>query len=266
MILSRALLVPHLPTLLMDEHRGHRTDMLEALADQADWLTAQKPDLAVVISGRWESDGPFLVDIGKRHRTLTDYVGFGSEVRYDCPGHPAIAQALVAAGQKAEVRVGPATRGVDSGVAVPMHFLSPKRTMPVVPLSVAPRPTEECRAWGEVIHRALASRPERIVLIVGGVISHALHDWQLKRDVPETRELDERVLQALRRGAWGNLHAGSAKLIERAQPEAGLRHLEMLRGILGEDVAGVVRCYEAGPGVGSALIEFELPVNPTVQS
>jgi 3,4-dihydroxyphenylacetate 2,3-dioxygenase len=266
MFLARALLVPHLPTLLMDEHRGHRTDMLEALADQADWLAAEKPDVAVVISGRWESDGPFLVDVGKRHRTLTDYSGFGAEMRYDCAGHPAIARALVAAGQKAGVRVGPAMRGVDSGVAVPMHFLSPKRTLPVVPLSVATRPAGECRSWGEVIQRTLAARSERIALIVGGVISHAMHDWQLKRDVPETREMDERVLDALRRGAWGSLHGGSAKLIERAQPETGLRHLEILRGILGGDVAGVVRCYEAGPGVGSALVEFELPVNPTVQS
>ena len=32
---SPVLLVPHLPTLLVDEHRGHRTEMLVALAGLA---------------------------------------------------------------------------------------------------------------------------------------------------------------------------------------------------------------------------------------
>ena len=35
MLTSRALLVPTLPTLLVDEHRRHRTEMLAALAEQA---------------------------------------------------------------------------------------------------------------------------------------------------------------------------------------------------------------------------------------
>jgi hypothetical protein len=48
-------------------------------------------------------------------------------------------------------------------------------------------------------------------------------------------------------------------MVERAQPEAGLRHLDVLRGFLSADVPGLVRCYEAAPGVGAALVEFEVP-------
>jgi aromatic ring-opening dioxygenase catalytic subunit (LigB family) len=260
MLLPRVLLVPHLPTLLVDEHRGHRTAMLEALADEADWFAGHKPAVVVVLSGRWESDGPFCVDTGRRHRTLTDYSGFGVEVRYDCPGQPALARALVEAGARADVHVGAAQRGVDSGVTVPLHFLFPRPAMAVVPLSVARRPVDECRAWGAVIRRVLDARPEPIAFLVGGMLSHARHDWQLGREVPEARELDERVLGALAKGSWGDLHPTEARLVERAQPEAELRHLEILRGVLGRDVAGVLRCYEPGPGVGAALIEFELPV------
>ena len=43
MLLPRILLAPHLPTLLVDEHRGHHTEMLAALALQAEWLAAQRP-------------------------------------------------------------------------------------------------------------------------------------------------------------------------------------------------------------------------------
>ena len=259
MLISRALLVPHLPTLLVDEHRGHQTPMLEALRELAERLQAERPEIIVVVSARWDSDGPFHVDVGRRHGTLTDYPGFGVEVRYDCPGHPALARALVEAGQKAGVHVGESKRGVDSGVTVPLHFLMPRRHVPVVPLSLARRPASECRAWGAVIQRVLAARPERVAFVVGGLLSHATHDWNLRRDVPEARDFDEHALRALRNGAWDDLRAGDPLMVERAQPEAGLRHLELLRGFLAADVPGQVRCYEAAPGVGAALVEFEVP-------
>jgi len=139
MLTHRALLVPHLPTLVVDQHRGHETEMLAALAAASARLQAELPAALVVLSARWDSTGPFLVGADRRHRTITDYSGLGVELRYDCDGHPALARALARAGQKAGVRVETTTRGVDSGVTVPLHFLLPGRSVPVVPLSLAPR-------------------------------------------------------------------------------------------------------------------------------
>jgi 3,4-dihydroxyphenylacetate 2,3-dioxygenase len=258
MLTPRALLVPTLPTLLVDEHRGHRTAMLEALAEQSARLHAESPDVVVALSARWVSGGPFLVDAGRRHRTLTDYPGFGVEVRYDCPGHPELARMLVAAGIAAGVRVAAAKRGVDSGVTVPLHFLLPASRLPVVPLSLADRSPAECRAWGATLRTVLAARPERIALVIGGLLSDNQHAWGLRREIPEGRAFDERILEALRAGRWDDVHSGSPAEVERVQPQAGLRHLEVLRGLLARDGAGVVVCYESGPGVGAALMEFEL--------
>ena len=192
MLTSHALLVPHLPTLLVDEHRRHRTPMLEALARASERFLAESPEAVVVLSARWEAPGPLLVDSARRHGTITDYTGFGVEVRYDCDGDPALARALVEAGQKAGVRVAATTRGVDSGVTVPMHFLAPSRSLPVVPLSVARRPAEECRAWGKAVRAVLAAWPRRTALVVGGLLSRNEHAWNLRREVPEAREFDER--------------------------------------------------------------------------
>ena len=258
MLTSRALLVPHLPTLLVDEHRGHRTEMLEALAGVSERLLGEAPDAAVVLSARWEVDGPFLVDTGRHHRTITDYPGLGVEVRYDCVGHPALARALVEGGQRSGVHVAPTERGVDSGVTVPMHFLVRARNLRVVPLSLSRRSSEECRAWGRSLRAALEARKERVVFVVGGMLSFNQHAWSLKREVPESRELDERILAALRAGDWASLSAGHPRLFEQARPEAALRHLEVMRGFLSGDVPGAVVCYEAGPGVGAALMEFGL--------
>lgn len=257
MLTSRALLAPHLPTLLVDQHRRHRTPMLEALEQEAARLVEESPDTVVALSARWQSAGPFQVDAGARHRTLTDYSGFGVEVRYDCAGHPALARDLVDAGVRSGVRVGAAQRGVDSGVTVPLHFLLPRRHVPVVPLSVAVRTAAECRRWGEVIRSVLAARVERVTMIVGGLLSHDAHAWSLGREVPEARTFDEHALQALTAGSWHALAPADGRIVERAHPEAELRHLEVLRGFLGGDIPGQVLCYEPGPGIGAALVAFE---------
>lgn len=253
------LLAPSLPTLVLDEHRGHRTPMLEALEGAAEAVGHHKPDVVLVLSARWETEGPFAVDVGARHRTLTDYTGLGVEVRYDCSGKPALAKALVAAGHKAGVRVGPAQRGVDSGVTVPMHFLFGRSGVPVVPLSVADSDAAACRAWGAVIARFAAARPERILFLVGGVLSHDEHAWNFKRDVPEAAALDERVMGALGDGNWNDLHVLPKRMLARAKPQASLRHLEVLRGYLGADLRGQVLAYEAQPGIGAALVSFAMP-------
>jgi len=255
---SRALLVPHLPTLLVDEHRGHRTEMVEALASASERLLLETPAAAVVLSARWEVDGPFLVDTGRLHRTITDYTGFGVEVRYDCAGHPALARTLVESGERLGLHVAPTERGVDSGVTVPMHFLVRARNLRVVPLSLARRSVEDCRAWGRSLRVVLEGWKERVAFIVGGMLSFNQHAWSLKREVPESRELDERTLAALRAGDWAALSTGHQRLLEQARPEAALRHLEVMRGFLSGDVPGAVLCYEAGPGVGAALVEFGL--------
>ena len=258
MLTSRALLVPTLPTLLVDEHRQHRTEMLVALAEQSARLLIESPEIVVALSARWLSEGPFLVDAGRRHRTLTDYPGFGVEVRYDCQGHPGLARELVEAGNKAGVRVAATTRGVDSGITVPLHFLFPSPAAPVVPLSLADRSPAECRAWGTVLRQTLAARPERIAFVVGGLLSDNQHAWNLGRPLPEARDFDERVLAALKIGAWEAVGHREPGEVDRVQPQAGLRHLEVLRGFLEYDAPGVVGCYEPSHGVGAALVEFSV--------
>ena len=258
-------LVPNRPTLVLDQHRGHRTPMLDALARAASDLAIAAPEAVVALSARWTTSGPFRVDEGKRHRTLTDYSGLGVEVRYDCDGHPALARALVAAGRKAGLRAAVASHGVDSGVTVPLHFLTPGRQVPVVPLSLPAQNAAACAAWGAALRDALEAWPERVAFIVGGVLSCNEHAWNLKREIAETRELDEMAISALERGAWDELHGVSRSVRGRARPEAGLRHLDVLRGFTGDLACATMRCYESGPGIGAALIEFALAARPVAE-
>jgi len=260
MLLSHTLLVPHLPTLMLDEHRGHTDGMVSALRDASLRMLSEEPTAVVVLDARWVApSGPFLVDAGKKHRTITDYSGFGVEVRYDCSGHPQLARAIVASARKADLRALAKSRGVDSGVAVPMYFLAPERDLPIVPLSLVGRPADECRRWGATLRGALAAWPERIAFVVSGMLSFNEHAWTMRRDIAESAEFDERVLDALQDGEWSGLEPADARLRERVLPEGGLLHLDVLRGFLGHDAKGELLCYEASPGAGAALLAFDVP-------
>lgn len=258
MLTSRALLLPSVPTMLIDEQRGDFTEMIEALTAAGERLVTEGPEAIVAVSSRWSIPGPFLADDSRTHKSVIDLPGFGVEPRYDCPGHPVLARELVAAANKAGVRAAVGRRGTDTGLSIPLHFLVRERDIPVVPLSLSDGTREEHRAWGEAVRIALHARPEKIAFVVGGALAFHLHAFNLKRDLEETRELDTRVLDALRKGRWNQLAELDETLLEKSKPDAELRHLEVMRGFLLGDLPGRVIEHEQSPGIGTALVEFAL--------
>ena len=244
--------------MLIDEQRGDFTEMIEALTAAGERLASEQPDAIVALSSRWSTPGPFHADDSRTHTSVIDLPGFGVEPRYPCAGHPALARAIVAGAARAGIRAAVARRGTDTGLSVPLHFLARERGWRVVPLSLREGPRAEHRAWGESIRRTLEAHDERVAFVVGGALAFNLHAFNLRRDLAEARELDERVIEALRAGRWTALAELDAGLLEKAQPDAGLRHLEVLRGFLLDDRPGRVLEHEASPGVGTLLAEFPL--------
>lgn len=258
MLTSRALLLPSVPTMLIDEQRGDFTEMIEAVTAAGERLGSEAPEAIVALSARWVSNGPFHADDARSHKSVIDLPGFGVEPRYDCLGHPALARAVAGDAARAGLRAECARHGMDTGVSVPLHFLVRDRKVPVVPVSLSEGTREEHRAWGESIRHTLSARRERIVFVVGGALAFNLHAFNLRRDLEESRELDEIVLDVVRRGRWDALAEIDPALLEKAQPDAALRHLEVLRGFLLGDLPGRVLERESSPGLGTALVEFAL--------
>jgi 2,3-dihydroxyphenylpropionate 1,2-dioxygenase len=65
----------------------------------------------------------------------------------------------------------------DHGIMVPLHFLTPKFDLPVIPVNIncqGPPLTPLTRAWafGEALRRACDELPERIAIVGTGGISH----------------------------------------------------------------------------------------------
>lgn len=258
MLTSAAFLLPSIPTMLIDEQRGDYTEMLESLVMTGERILAETPAAIVAVSARWKSAGPFHADDSPRHTSVIDLPGWGVEPRYDCPGEPALARALVDEALKRGARAATAKHGIDTAISIPLHFAVRSRRIPVVPVSISEGSREEHRAWGEALRHVLNAWPERVAFVACGALSFSEHDFNLRREVPEGAETDARVLDLVRAGAWGDLARLDRATASRAKLEAGLRHLEVMRGFLLLDAPGEVLAYETSPGIGVALAAFPL--------
>ena len=93
------------------------------------------------------------------------------------PGHQSLSQRLVRSVMQ-DIDLAYAEEWkFDHGIMVPLHFLTPKFDLPVIPVNIncqGPPLTPVKRAWafGEALRRACDEMPERIALVGSGGISH----------------------------------------------------------------------------------------------
>jgi aromatic ring-opening dioxygenase catalytic subunit (LigB family) len=115
---------------------GHR-EMVSCLKSIA--VTNPAPEAIVVVSAHWEAGVPTITS-GPNPGLIYDYYGFPQEsyeIRYPCPGEPALAQKihrlLNSAGIESELDE---ERGLDHGVFVPLTIMYPAANIPCVQLSL----------------------------------------------------------------------------------------------------------------------------------
>ncbi|MFO7527332.1 MAG: class III extradiol ring-cleavage dioxygenase [Marinobacter sp.] len=134
---SDVLFISHgggpMPLLGDPGHRG----MVDRLVEMAGKL--RRPSAILVISAHWEESVPTITS-GANPSLIYDYSGFppeSYEIRYPCPGAPALAGQVQAALEKAGI---PASlddqRGFDHGLFVPLKLMYPDADIPCVQLSL----------------------------------------------------------------------------------------------------------------------------------
>jgi len=136
----------------------------------------------LVCSAHWEAPGPFRLSAASLPGVMHDFGGFPAALYaldYPAPGSPelAIEAAALLGGAGLEVLLDP-DRPLDHGAWVPLRYLAPEATIPVVQLSLPRSRTPELML---AAGRALAPLRESGVLLLGsGGIVHNLRrlDWE----------------------------------------------------------------------------------------
>ena len=137
-----------------------------------------RPQAILCASAHWERPSA-RVTSGPRPETVHDFYGFPPElyeIRYPCPGDPALAESARSLLAEAGIECGAdAGRGLDHGAWVPLSVMVPGADIPVVQVSIlAGAGPREHLAMG----RALEPLRERGVLVIGsGGATHNLREF-----------------------------------------------------------------------------------------
>jgi len=165
----------------------HQAEARRALGEMRERLAAARPDIIVLFTNdhllNWPINNTpeYTVGIGADHEGPADwYDEWLALAKYRIPGHPALARYIVNEGARRRLALAYLRQmQFDDGVSVPMHYLNPTSSIPLVPVSmnctVPPIPTPE-RAYqvGSTLREMLSAFPgnERIAVLATGGLSH----------------------------------------------------------------------------------------------
>jgi len=165
----------------------YQAQALGALGEMRERLAAARPDVIVLFSNdhllNWPINNTpeYTVGIGAEHVGPADwYDEWLGLKKYRIPGLPGLARYLVSEGARRRMAFAYLREmQFDDGVSVPMHYLNPAASIPLVPMTmnctVPPIPTPE-RAYqvGAVLRDMLRDYPgdERIAVLATGGLSH----------------------------------------------------------------------------------------------
>jgi len=167
--------------------KSQQTQALQAMTEMRERLAAARPDVIVAFSNdhllNWPINNTpeYTVGIDAAHVGPADwYDEWLALDKYKIPGHPALARYIVNEGARRRLAFS-YLRGMqfDDGISVPMHYLNPSSSIPLVPVTmnctIPPIPTPE-RAYqvGTTLREMLTAYPgdARIAVLGTGGLSH----------------------------------------------------------------------------------------------
>ena len=160
-----------------------RDEFYAKLGEMRERLEAARPDALIVIAAEhfanfFMNNMPaYCMGMGKSYEgPIEDEQWLGIK-RTQVPGNPDLSRRIIAS-MMSDIDLAYAEEWkFDHGIMVPLHFLTPRYDLPVIPVNVncqGPPLTPLPRAYefGRVLRRAVDAQPERIAIVGTGGISH----------------------------------------------------------------------------------------------
>jgi 4,5-DOPA dioxygenase extradiol len=262
MTLVYGLFAPNAPNLIAPEaFGGAGGGTVEALRG-LDVNSRIRPDTILVATPHWMTTS-FYVQGSARPRQIFDFSGFPRklyDVRYEPPGDPDLARALVEEGERRHLDVElTADHGLDHGAWAPLLHISPGAQVPVVPLSVTYLPPEDHLAWGRAIGRALAATEKRVAFVGTGSITHRLDRFAMSEseEWPEGARIEKEIVDLIVTKHYADLAHFDRDKWATVAPEGDLAPLFTLLGALGPNFTPrLVHTDQAFGAAGLSILEF----------
>lgn len=248
------IIAPH-PPIMVRAVGGSRSEVtaasIEAMHTAADAVARFAPDTLVVISPHTPAlSDAFTVDTSERTEgSLADFGSASSTAtaHTDVEFAEALLDRLESAGIPAVSRVThPRLRPgwLDHGVLVPLSFLDPKGSLPLVNLSLSGLSLEHHRHLGASVAEVASVLGRRMAFVASGDLSHRLTPDAPAGYSPRGVEFDTLVADLVRRGDLDGLVTIDRALADAAG-ECGLRSILTLSGVM--------------PGAPTRLLAYEGP-------
>ena len=256
-------MVPHPPMIVPEIGRGSEAEIEEttrAYERCADEIAALAPDTIIITSPHsiMYSDY-FHISPGKRAKG--SFAGFRAPgVRFDETYDEELVSEICRIADDEDFPAG--TMGerdpsLDHGTMVPLWFIRNKyKQGRIVRIGLSGLPLIDHYRLGMIIQRAADDLGRRVVFIGSGDLSHKLQEYGPYGYVPEGPEYDDRIMDVMGRGAFGELLDFDSAFCDKAA-ECGHRSFVIMAGAFdGVSVRAEKLSHQDVTGVGYGICTF----------
>ena len=256
-------MVPHPPMIVPAVGRGSEAQVKETTAAYekvADEIAEIEPDTIVISSPHsiMYTDY-FYISPGKGARG--DFGDFGApEVAFEETYDEELVQEICREAEECHFRagtLGERDKALDHGTMVPLYFIRQKyKCGKIVRLGLSGLPLTEHYALGMMISNAVNKLGRKAVYVASGDLSHKLQDYGPYGFAEEGPVYDERIMDVMRRGAFGELFDFDETFCEKAA-ECGHRSFVIMAGTMdGKSIKAEQYSHQDVTGVGYGVCSF----------
>ncbi len=258
-----SFMVPHPPMIVPSVGRGSEkrvAETIRAYEQVAGEIAALSPDTIVITSphATLYSDY-FHISPGKKAKGSFSYfrapdVKFSEE--YDEELVDKISEIAYHENFSAGT-MGEQEPDLDHGTMVPLWFIrNAYKGGKIVRIGLSGLPLTDHYQFGTILARAVNALNRKVVIVASGDLSHKLQDYGPYGFAPEGPVYDERIMDVMGRGAFGELFDFEEAFCDKAA-ECGHRSFVIMAGAWdGIDVEARALCHQDVTGVGYGICTF----------
>ena len=256
-------MVPHPPMIVPDIGRGSEAqveDTAAAYRRAADEIAALAPDTIVITSPHSVMYSDYF-HISPGMGASGSFAGFRApQVRFSEEYDTALVCEICRLADSEDFPAGVmGERGseLDHGTMVPLWFIRGRyKGGKIVRIGLSGLPLIDHYKLGMLIRKAAENTGRRVVMVASGDLSHKLQDYGPYGYVPEGPEYDERIMDVMGRGAFGELFDFDSAFCDKAA-ECGHRSFVIMAGAFdGTAVKAERLCHQDVTGVGYGICTF----------